>query len=589
MRNIFLFLSFFLSLMFISCQDEIRIEKIDIDKDDIIPANSTTAILIEQLTSKDGSFDNIIDGASCISVSLPVTVNANGLEVIVDSEEGFDVIEAIFDEFNDDEDNLDITFPITIILTDYSEVVIETQSQLDTFVDQCIEGGDDDDIECADFIYPITIFTFDTNSQNTGTIVLENDKQLHIFIRNLEENEIISLQFPVTIKFFDESEAIVNNNDELKNALESAKNTCDEDDDNNFNDDDFTKDAIDALLIECAWDLKDIKRNGINLDNQYEEFLLTFSDGGTVTAKNLVGDTFNGTWETSITNDGVLLNLIFNTLDDLTLEWLVNSPSADKIELFTTQGGDEIILRQNCDILADSYTRDDLLAVLTTECFWVISKALIGGINYEDKYIGVPLSFENGGSAKLREKGELINGTWSVSEGAAPDQLFIFFITASPPEFNGGGWLPTRVENDKIILTKFGDELILKRFCENDPDADLIDIRTNMGNGVWELTQYIDKGVDETNMFSGLQFDFDYFGKTGGFAAAIGQGLSFGSWLTLRDDDNQLKFYLNSELGAPYNELNKRWDIIETDANRIELRDFADDGSVEAILVLEKI
>jgi len=100
MKKLFL-LPFFALLMLMSCQEEV----IDITE----PAEAETLVANSQLTSfmasasiMDGSADNIIDNASCLSVDLPVTVIVNGVELTIDSKEDFKVTEALFDEFEDD-------------------------------------------------------------------------------------------------------------------------------------------------------------------------------------------------------------------------------------------------------------------------------------------------------------------------------------------------------------------------------------------------------------------------------------------------------------------------------------------------------
>ena len=133
MKKLFL-LPFFALLMLMSCQEEV----IDITE----PAEAETLVATSQLTSfmasasiMDGSADNIIDNASCLSVDLPVTVIVNGVELTIDSKEDFKVIEALFDEFEDDNDYLEIIFPITIILSDYTELTINNRDELKSLIE----------------------------------------------------------------------------------------------------------------------------------------------------------------------------------------------------------------------------------------------------------------------------------------------------------------------------------------------------------------------------------------------------------------------------------------------------------------------
>ena len=182
-----------------SCQEEYE-EVGGGSEDQAITANSSTAVLIEKTSSNDGSYDNIVDRASCFSIQFPYTVNVNGVAVTIDSKSDLEVIEEIFDELDDDDDILDIVFPIVVTLSDFSEVNIENQEELEALARECLEGGDDDDIECIDFVYPITLFTFDIQNQLTGEFQVESDKGMRRFFADLDDNQLISIEFPITLK-----------------------------------------------------------------------------------------------------------------------------------------------------------------------------------------------------------------------------------------------------------------------------------------------------------------------------------------------------------------------------------------------------
>ena len=107
----------------ISCRSEDFIDT-TFNGEEGLKANSTVASLIQRTSLNDGSTDNIIDNANCFTVQLPVTIQVNGLDMIVDSMDDFETIEAIFDEFDDDDNDLQIEFPITIVLSDFTEFLI---------------------------------------------------------------------------------------------------------------------------------------------------------------------------------------------------------------------------------------------------------------------------------------------------------------------------------------------------------------------------------------------------------------------------------------------------------------------------------
>ncbi|PKP12300.1 MAG: hypothetical protein CVU08_11245 [Bacteroidetes bacterium HGW-Bacteroidetes-3] len=226
----FLLVLFF--VCFISCQNEIS-QTTQPTQNEVLTANSTVTTLIKNTVANDGSRDNIIDKASCISIQLPVKVVVNGVEITVNSEADYEIIEANFNEFEEDEDELEIVFPIVILLSDFTEVTINNSDELESFVDDC--GGEnemDDDIECIDFVYPVSFSIFDSANQLAETVTVINDEQFYKFMDDLEDYQIVQINFPLKVVLFDGTEQTINDMVMLETAIENAKNKCDEDDDN---------------------------------------------------------------------------------------------------------------------------------------------------------------------------------------------------------------------------------------------------------------------------------------------------------------------------------------------------------------------
>ncbi|WP_456376029.1 hypothetical protein, partial [Lutibacter sp.] len=275
MKTVSKFLLVSLSIIvFISCQTEINsIEQSP--EGETLNAETGVATLVQRTVSQDGSKDNIIDKANCITVSLPVTVLANGVEIIVENESDFELIEQVFDAFDDDNDVLEIVFPIVITLSDYTEITINNIGELQNFASECKgENEIDDDIECVDFVYPITLSKYNKNSQLIETFTVNNDMQFYATINHLDNSNIISINFPITMKLYDGTEEIINNMEELGNLMKDAEFMCDEDDDNDYDDDDCmhcTESQISALLQTCSWNVHKIIINDVDKTAQYTD------------------------------------------------------------------------------------------------------------------------------------------------------------------------------------------------------------------------------------------------------------------------------------------------------------------------------
>jgi len=294
----FIFFGTLFLLLFSSCRFENIITSPD-NENSIVDEDSVIADLISDVVTNDGSNDNIIDFANCFNLKLPITVIANGTEVDVDINEDFDLIRTIFDQSTTDTDIIEIEFPVTAILTDYSEVVLNNQNEFDTLSNTCNdENEQDDDIECVDFLYPLSFTVFNTITEQTNQINIQNDHELYVFVENLNVDDVASLNFPVTLIFSDGAQETVNNLEELEILIDSVKDTCDEDDDFDYTDDNFrdtqspstptnlTASNITQTTVDLSWNA--------SIDNIAVTTYAIYVDGIFVTSTS--------TTSTSITN-----------------------------------------------------------------------------------------------------------------------------------------------------------------------------------------------------------------------------------------------------------------------------------------------
>ncbi len=587
MRTLLL-LPFFALLLFTSCQEEL-IDITEPTQEEALVATSELTSMISATSKMDGSDDNIIDKASCLSVELPITVKVNGIEIIIDSREDYKTIEAIYNEFEDDDDDLEIFFPITIVLANHEEVVIQNHDALEALIEECTgEDEEDDDIECIDFQYPISFSVYNANFQNVNVVTIENDKQLYLFIKRVMNAEVFaSLNFPVTMVLADGSTVTVNNNAELAATIKEAKDACDEDDDNDYHDDDFTKERLDALLKTCPWVVYEFQRNAISLSDVYSEFILTFKEENVVKVRKRNGDILTGTWSTRVTSNGALIKLEFETLVDFTLEWFVYEIEYGKIKLFTSNGN-KIILKKNCDVVID-ITKERIESYLQ-ECYWRVARLSVDGADNEKDYIGTPLKFLTNNEVKIRINGEFVSGTYEVG---VRNIGFILQINLEGRPDLKLEWLITFLEPGLIKLENANNKMILERHCP-DVDDDLKFIDAILISGQWEVTKYDDgliHVVDPTDQFKNYTMDFMINGRVEATntidpnTTPVNK-LIVGSWLAYRNNGLYLGMYFKDQ--TPFNELNYRWKIVSVSANRIELKDLSSTGSVERILVLEK-
>ena len=566
-----------------SCQEEYE-EIGGGNEEQTITANSTTAVLIEKTSSHDGSYDNIVDGASCFAVQFPYTVSVNGVEINIDSKNDLELIEEIFDEFDDDDDILNIIFPITITLSDFSEISIENKDELAMLARECLEGGEDDDIECIDFVYPITLFTFGVDNQQSGQVEVVNDQGMRRFFDDLEDNDLISIQFPISLKKYDGTQVTVENNAELAATLEMAKNECDEDDDDDYNDDDFSEDDIDEYLMACPLQIREVIRNEVDNTEQYMERLMTFNEDGTVVFSTFTADEITGTWNTSMSDNGVMLNLEFENFTDFTSEWRVYKLEEGVIKLYI-DGGNRIVLKKRCDLEDSTEIDRDAFVTLLNDCEWVIKKVKNQGDEIK-RLLGYKFQFAAGGTVTLTNGVNTMEGNWETGLNSL-FQLSLMITIGDEPgvsfEWPIREMLETRL---KFEIDETDHEMVLLRVCDDSAsDGDVTEIRSIAMEGPWNVALYKDGETDLTTPYAGMNFDFATMNQVevSENAAPMANGL----WRVLRDSEEGLKFYINFDSDDDLGELTEDWKVVSITSTRIELSDESDDGTTET-LVFEK-
>lgn len=571
-----------LAFTFTSCQEEFEPLPEEEAQEEAINASSSTAKLIEDTCSNDGSFDNIVDQSSCFNIKFPYSVIINGINLTINSVENLDVIEEMFDALEDDEDVLDIIFPITIIMADYAEVTINGIEDLREIAQKCKEGGDDDDIECIDFVYPITLYTFDLNNEETGNVIVEDDKDLRRFFAGLDKNDLISMDFPVTLKLYDGTEMVVNSNAELAAAIEGAKELCDEDDDNDHNDDDFDQERLNNYLVECPWLIHEVKRENQLQTAQYIDYLMNFTEDGVVKVIDREGNMLNGTWSTRVAENRVLLKLEFDELVDFTLEWYVYELGEGEIKLYA---GDDnrIIMHSGCDIINDD---PNTLREVLKECSWIIKRVFNEGQEIK-RLLGFEFNFAPEGVVTLSSGDVVSQGSWEITTNE--QGRLVMAITMGDEPGVSFEWPLSDLRDDRLKFSIPGTdyELVLERNCDNDEnDEDVTWIRGLFNDTDWELALFSQNEDPMTEAYGGYTYKFGVDGTITVLDQDM-QEISTGKWYVYRNSDHKLEMIIRFGPDSNFQPLSNDYKILEIEENRIELKHENHNGGYDH-LVFEK-
>ena len=130
--------------------------------------------------------------------------------------------------------------------------------------------------------------------------------------------------------------------------------------------------------------------------------------------------------------------------------------------------------------------------------------------------------------------------------------------------------------------------------CEKSNDMDNVAVNVNSvkataSSGIWMVTLFEEDGVNETNDFSGFDFDFN---PDGTITAINGDTTITGSWSITTDDnddddskDDDIDFNIFFASPSNFSELTEDWDIVSYNDSRIELKDISGgDGSVDRLI-----
>jgi hypothetical protein len=319
--------SFFFMLLLVGCQDEFEDIR-EPDRSVAITANDSIATLVLKVVLKDGSFDNIIDRCSEISINFPYTVLIDDRQYLIDS---YDEVEEIRKNYFFDRDDIEIVYPVTVAFSDYSEMTISDDDELEDIQERYNTLLADDDIECIDFEFPLEVSFFDEVRQVSDVVTVNNDFEMYDIFDSVDDL-VIEIGFPVVLITLSGERTTVNNNIQLAETIAMAEGRCDEEDEVEFDDDDF---YFYEFISTGKWI---VGRYSDTTDEtaSFSGYTFTFTSDLAIRASN-GGDVTYGDWELDTDDSNIYIDISFDTdefpLERLNQEWLIASVNDDIIEL----------------------------------------------------------------------------------------------------------------------------------------------------------------------------------------------------------------------------------------------------------------
>lgn len=339
-----LFISF---LGFTSCQDEIDNE--NGQNPNTNSADSQTTSNLERSSMYDGSFDDFLDGISCSSILLPVVATVNGTQVSIVSQSDYQQVLNILGEFNNDDDTVTLQFPLSVRLSNYTEVVVTNQGEYDALIDACSEAENSGKaaINCLNIDFPIAILTYSLNLEQTGSIVIESEQELYTYMNNFGNDELFAVNYPITATLNDNTVVEITSDLDLQAQISEClanDDTMDEAEEN--------ANTLEGILVDGAFKVQSFVSAGVDTANDYANYTVDFANDLSCSAHNTVNTTINdieGTY--TVTSElEVYLTLTFSgnsTFELLNNTWEVTSYSENSISLqSTTNASITLVLAQ---------------------------------------------------------------------------------------------------------------------------------------------------------------------------------------------------------------------------------------------------
>lgn len=205
-----------------------------------------------------------------------------------------------------------------------SEDLIQKDSELYDLINRVITDKDDpmQDIVCIDFIYPISLLIYNSSFQTIGSITIIGDANFSAFLGVLPTDHSISISYPISTTLSDGTEFTVNNNAELKLAIDS----CSKEDIISY-----CSDLFSSPSTPCVWKVEYAAAG----NNKYLSGYFAANLDGTIEFY-YNNQQYTGSWVFLFVNDELHMNINLEGTSQIALDWNI-----DRKIIFT---GDEFTI-----------------------------------------------------------------------------------------------------------------------------------------------------------------------------------------------------------------------------------------------------
>lgn len=207
------------SFIFIACQTE-EYEVLTEEAKAASQEDSDFYNLVQRSVMYDGSLDDQIDDSPCFSIRFPYEVTLNGVSLKIKSSSE---LEALLEnlEGTAGRNELSIEFPVTLKMSDYKNVSVNSRQEFLAYRQACREETESGRgaVTCVEIDFPVKVLVYKTGTQRTNSANIANEEQLFVFMNNRAIDEIFGFVYPFSLRDANESNVEVYNRAQFEDAL----------------------------------------------------------------------------------------------------------------------------------------------------------------------------------------------------------------------------------------------------------------------------------------------------------------------------------------------------------------------------------
>lgn len=217
-------------MLLASCQTE-EFNTGTTGQENLSKSSPITGMLL-RITTADTITDNPVDSTSCLRLQRPYDVNIHDGQdndgwttYTVTDDESQQMVNNVIAVLPAGGDMVNLVFPLTVIRQDGSAQTVASQSAFDIVRGGCSSGGTDP-MNCVEIHYPVTLYTYDPQTQQADSFVFHDDAAVFAFLAALQPGQYYQLAFPILLTYSNGNTVSAHDNASLLLALQQAEGLC---------------------------------------------------------------------------------------------------------------------------------------------------------------------------------------------------------------------------------------------------------------------------------------------------------------------------------------------------------------------------